>query len=131
MLCPMPSHLQIDYHKALTMGRESVVEAAATRAQQTAEWLESHNFMPEEQLSNWAHVVRGLRTLFSLIVVGCRYTKFCISIHICLKLRRVRERGFACRLVIVLCHRHILASLHSRLVADRKELRLCDLHSTN
>ena len=33
------------------------MEAAATRAQQTIEWLESHSFMPEEQLGNWAHVV--------------------------------------------------------------------------
>ena len=48
------------------MGRESVIEAAATRAQQTIEWLESHTFMPEEQLGNWAHVVGYMHPLLLL-----------------------------------------------------------------
>ena len=34
-----------------------MVEAAAQRAQATAEWLESHNFMPEAELSSWVDVV--------------------------------------------------------------------------
>ncbi|BDA42790.1 hypothetical protein COCOBI_03-6830 [Coccomyxa sp. Obi] len=37
--------------------RERVADAAATRAQATAEWLLSHTFMPEEQLSKWTNVV--------------------------------------------------------------------------
>ncbi|EIE24556.1 hypothetical protein COCSUDRAFT_40921 [Coccomyxa subellipsoidea C-169] len=37
--------------------RAKVVEAAAARAQATAEWLLSHSFMPEEQLGKWASVV--------------------------------------------------------------------------
>lgn len=36
------------------------MEAAATRAQQTVEWLESHCFMPEAELDAWAHVVQFL-----------------------------------------------------------------------
>lgn len=38
--------------------RERVAEAAAARAQATAEWLQSHTFIPEEQLSKWTNVVR-------------------------------------------------------------------------
>ncbi|KAK9909565.1 hypothetical protein WJX75_004195 [Coccomyxa subellipsoidea] len=37
--------------------RARVVEAAAARAQATAEWLLSHTFMPEEQLGKWTSVV--------------------------------------------------------------------------
>lgn len=37
--------------------RERVAEAAAARAQATAEWLQSHTFMPEEELSKWTNVV--------------------------------------------------------------------------
>ncbi|CAL8467562.1 g7100 [Coccomyxa elongata] len=40
-----------------TADRERVAEAAAARAQATAEWLQSHTFMPEEQLSKWTNVV--------------------------------------------------------------------------
>lgn len=41
------------------MYRARVVEAAAARAQATAEWLLSHTFMPEEQLGKWTSVVRS------------------------------------------------------------------------
>ena len=51
------------YERALMTRRESVVEAAATRAHQTIEWLESHTFMPEEQLGNWTHVVGHMHKL--------------------------------------------------------------------
>ena len=37
--------------------RKKVVEAAAQRAQATAEWLESHEFMPQAELSSWVDVV--------------------------------------------------------------------------
>ena len=37
--------------------RRKVVEAAAQRAQATAEWLDSHEFMPEAELSSWEDVV--------------------------------------------------------------------------
>ncbi|CAL5219443.1 g1275 [Coccomyxa viridis] len=37
--------------------RKKVIEAAAQRAQATAEWLESHEFMPQAELSNWVNVV--------------------------------------------------------------------------
>ena len=50
--------------------RRAVVEAAAVRAQQTVEWLESHSFMPEEQLGQWTHVVRCGRLLVT--VPACR-----------------------------------------------------------
>lgn len=37
--------------------RRKVVEAAAQRAQATAEWLDSHEFLPEAELSSWEDVV--------------------------------------------------------------------------
>ena len=37
--------------------RKKVIDAAAQRAQATAEWLESHEFMPQAELSNWVDVV--------------------------------------------------------------------------
>lgn len=33
------------------------MEAAAQRAQATAEWLEGHEFLPEAELSSWVDVV--------------------------------------------------------------------------
>ena len=33
------------------------MEAAAQRAQATAEWLDSHEFLPEAELSSWEDVV--------------------------------------------------------------------------
>lgn len=42
----------------LSARRKKVVEAAAQRAQATAEWLESHEFMPQAELSSWVDVVR-------------------------------------------------------------------------
>ena len=41
------------------------MEAAAQRAQATAEWLDSHEFMPEAELSSWEDVV-GSQTLARL-----------------------------------------------------------------
>ena len=40
--------------------RRKVVEAAAQRAQATAEWLDTHEFMPQAELSSWVDVVRPL-----------------------------------------------------------------------
>lgn len=48
--------------------RERVVEAAATRAQQTAEWLSSHTFMPESELEDWMDVVRSPFSLYQIML---------------------------------------------------------------
>ena len=43
---------------AMPVRRKKVVEAAAQRAQATAEWLETHEFLPQSELSSWVDVVR-------------------------------------------------------------------------
>ena len=42
--------------------RRKVIEAAAHRAQATAEWLDTHEFLPQAELSQWVDVVSSQNT---------------------------------------------------------------------
>ena len=52
------------------MCRRKVVEAAAQRAQATAEWLETHEFMPQAELSSWFDVVSPLPAAQRILAQG-------------------------------------------------------------